>query len=56
MVSSKGAESLVVLQVADVLADEGLAIHHQRDGVFQIGAQREDRTLGRAAVATAPGA
>ena len=43
----ESAESLVVLQVADVLADEGLAVHHQRDGVFQIGAQREDRTLAR---------
>ena len=43
----ESAESFVVLQVADVLADEGLAVHHQRDGVFQIGAQREDRTLAR---------
>ena len=41
----KGAEGLVVIQVADVLADEGLAIHHQGDGVFQIGAQRQERTM-----------
>ena len=43
-----------MLQVADVLADECLAVHHQRDRVFQIGAQRQDRPL-QGNVATAPG-
>ena len=30
-------QRLVVVQVADVLADEGLAVHHQGDRVLQIG-------------------
>ena len=43
----KGAERLVMIQVSDVLADESLAVHNQCDCVFQVGAHRQNRTLGR---------
>ena len=36
-----------MIEIADVLADEGLAVDHQRDGIFQIGAQGQDRPLRR---------
>ena len=32
----EGLERLVMREVTDVLADEGLAIDDQRDGVFQV--------------------
>ena len=47
MVSLKCTERLVMIQVPDVLADKGLAVHNQRDRIFQVGAQREDGPLGR---------
>ncbi len=43
MVSSKGAGGRVVVEVADVLAHERLAVDHQRDGVLQVGADGENR-------------
>ncbi len=36
-----------MVQVSDVLADKGLAVHNQRDGIFEVGAQRENGALGR---------
>src|ERR1700683_2406450 len=39
---AEGAEGLVMIEVADVLADEGLAIDDQRDGIFEVGAQSQD--------------
>ncbi len=43
----KCAEGFVVIKVADMLADKGLAVDHQRDGIFQVGAQCENGTFGR---------
>ena len=37
----------VVSQVADVLADKGLAIDHEGNGILQIGAHRQNRPLAR---------
>ena len=37
------AAGVVVLQVADVLAHERLAVHDQRHGVLEVGAEREHR-------------
>ena len=48
-------ECLVMREVADMLADEGLPIDDQRDGVFQVRAQGQHRALDRQRV-TAPGA
>ena len=47
IVSLKCLKCLVVIEVADVLADEGLPIDHQRDGVLEIGAHGEQRALDR---------
>src|SRR5579862_82127 len=41
----KGPEGLVVVKVADVLAHEGLAVDYERDCIFKIGTQGQDRTL-----------
>ena len=38
----KGRKCLVVIEIADVLANEGLAVHDKRDCVFEIGADGED--------------
>ncbi len=35
-----------MIQVPDVLAHKSLAVDDQRDGIFQVGAQRENGTLG----------
>ena len=35
-------ERFVMIQVADMLADEGVAIDHQRDRIFQICSHSED--------------
>src|SRR5208282_3754317 len=43
----KGAKRLVMLQIADMLADEGLAADDEGDAVFQVGAHREDGAVGR---------
>ena len=45
MVSSKSLERLVVVEVADMLADERLPIDHQRDRVLEIGAHSENRPV-----------
>jgi hypothetical protein len=39
---TEGFEGLVLREVADVLAHEGLAIDYQRDAVFQVGAYGQD--------------
>ncbi len=44
----------VMVQVADVLADEGLSVDDERHGILQIGSHREDRPAG--SMATAAGA
>ena len=46
IVSPKRAERLVVIEVADVLAHERLAVHDQRNGILEIGAQREHGRAG----------
>ena len=43
----KCLERVVVVEIADVLAHERLAVDHQRDRVLQIGAERQDRALRR---------
>ena len=43
----KCAKRLVMVKVADVLADKRLAVDDQRDGIFQVGAERENGALGR---------
>ena len=47
IVSSKAAHRVVVLEIADVLADERLPVDDQRDRVLQVGADRQDRPLDR---------
>ncbi len=42
----KGAKGLIVAEVANVLADKGLAVDDERDGVLEIGAESED-AIGR---------
>jgi hypothetical protein len=44
---AEGEARVVVLQVADVLADTGLSVHHQRDRVLQVGTDRQDGSRGR---------
>jgi hypothetical protein len=34
-----------MVQVPDMLADKRLATHNQRDCIFQVGAEGQDRTL-----------
>ena len=51
----ESAERLIVVQIADVLADERLPVHDQRDCVLQIGADRQQRAPD-GKLATAPGA
>ena len=46
---------LIVIEIADVLANERLAIDHQCDGIFQVCAQGEHRPFYLESV-TAPGA
>ena len=46
MVSRNAWKRLVLIQIADVLAHERLAVHNQRDGVLQIGADGENRSYG----------
>ena len=45
----------VVIQVSNVLAYEGLAVHRERDRVFQVGAHGQNRRRDRQFAAT-PGA
>ena len=52
---AEGAQRFEMLQVADVLADDDLAFHHQRHGILQIGAHGQNRPAGGNG-ATAPGA
>ena len=49
IVSSSARAGLVVIEVADVLAHERLAVDHQGDGVLEVGAEREHRPGDRAA-------
>ena len=53
---AESAERLVMIQIADVLADEGLAIHHQSDGILQVGTHGQNRPFAAGRRATAPGA
>ena len=43
----KCAQRLVMSQIADVLTDECLAVDDQRDCIFQVGADCQNRTLAR---------
>ena len=42
----EGAKRFVMIQVSDVLADEGLAIHDESDRVLEVRTQSEDGTIG----------
>ena len=55
IVSLNARERAVVIEIADVLADEGLPVDDQRDRVLQIGADRtaSGRAVGNAATAAA---
>ena len=54
-VSWNARSAVVVVEIADVLADERLAVHDQRDRVLQIGAERENRPRRRTASPRRPG-
>src|SRR5271168_2855050 len=43
---AEGAKRLIVIEVADMLADESLAINDEGDGIFQVRAYSQDRTSG----------
>ncbi len=41
---AKGLEGFVVIEIADMLADQGLSVYDESDRVLQIGSGSEDRT------------
>src|SRR5580658_2631517 len=43
---AESAKRFVVIEVANMLADESLASNDQCDRIFEVGAERQDRTVG----------